>query len=409
MADLVFAFDPALDRPLPVPESASPAVAETIGGAVPAAFAAAVATAASGRAAALVLLGRVLDPLRASPAQAAALRRHVTALADAGCRTVVVADGTAACHDLARMLGEPAGLCFVTPLAGCEFDVRGIAVEIVSAHGPLAATAPVVSAGLRRRIVVGCDAEPVPVRGRSDAAADARIADPFAFAVDAAPAWAHPGSFWVWGSRRRRPLPPGVHALAALQAGDPLEAGPGCCAALAVLDRATTDAGPSGPLSDWRGSWREIPTHRVAWRTLSIESPAGGDEELATAIWSALGSRPEQPTAALEVVRVAVACGTSVARRVRVAEIAAETLARLRQLHDPQASRIWVRDLVADPHESLAPLGHERSGGRPGTTTSFSSALADIVARLETAAGPHREADPAREAGWLALELVEAI
>ena len=37
MADLVFAFDPALDRPLPVPDTAPPAAAERVAGAVSAA------------------------------------------------------------------------------------------------------------------------------------------------------------------------------------------------------------------------------------------------------------------------------------------------------------------------------------------------------------------------------------
>ncbi len=408
MADLVFAFDPTLDRPLPPIDAAAPATAEVVAGAVPAAFDAAVATATASRAAALVLLGRLLDPRRASPAQAAALRRQVTALADAGCRTVVVADGTAACHDIARMLGEPRGLCFVTPLAACELDVRGIAVEIVSAHGPLAAAVvPPAAAGLRRRIVVGCDA--TGTRGRVDADAESTWhADPFTIAADTAPGWAQPSGFWVWGSRRPRPLPPGVHLLSALQARDDREIGPGCCAALALVDRAAGDRDGTGPLSDWRASWREVPTHRVAWRTLSVDSPAGGDEELATAIWSALAARPTPPPGVLEVVRVSVACGTSVARRVRVAEIAAETLARLRQMREADAVRLWIREIFADPHESLAPLGHARSGGRPGTTTSFSSALADIVAGLEQSATPDRDAATAREAGWLALELVEA-
>jgi hypothetical protein len=71
-------------------------------------------------------------------------------------------------------------------------------------------------------------------------------------------------------------------------------------------------------------------------------------------------------------------------------------------------------ELVADPAESLAPLGHARSGGKPGTTTSFTSALADIVEAIEHAPGaaPAR-ADSlptaaARQAGWVALELIES-
>ena len=62
---------------------------------------------------------------------------------------------------------------------------------------------------------------------------------------------------------------------------------------------------------------------------------------------------------------------------------AAETLARLRGLYDTKAFPWWCVDLVAEPTESLAPLGHARSGSRPGSTTSFSSALADIVVMVE--------------------------
>jgi hypothetical protein len=93
---------------------------------------------------------------------------------------------------------------------------------------------------------------------------------------------------------------------------------------------------------------------------------------------------------------------------VRVAEIAAETLARVRQLFDARSFRIWCRELYADHAESLAPLGHARSGGRPGTTTSFASALADIVTAIEQTPGHAIPADLAREAGWLALELIES-
>jgi hypothetical protein len=103
-----------------------------------------------------------------------------------------------------------------------------------------------------------------------------------------------------------------------------------------------------------------------------------------------------------------VACGTSVPRRVRVAEIAAETLARVRQLFDARSFRIWCREIFADDGESLAPLGHARSGGRPGTTTSFASALADIVTAIEQAPGHAIPPELAREAGWLALELIES-
>jgi hypothetical protein len=412
VADLIFAFDAALDRPLVVSEDAPPAVAEAISRAPAEAFAAAVA-AARGRAAALVLCGRVLDASRASPAQGAMLRRAVIDLAAAGCRTIVVAESTGACHDLARLLGEPAGLGFVTPLSPLELDVRGARVEIVSAHGPLAASPvdqPGERAAVRRRIIVGSDRAGWQSGRWQDAAGEP---DPFSVGPHGA-AWAIPGATWVWGTRGAQPLPPGVEPLPPLQARSDREPRPGACLGLVLTDRAAEEIGPgdswqaAAPRIDWRGGWREFPTHRVSWRTIAVDSPAGGDEELATTIWAALERLTPAADGPLEVVRCAVACGTSVARRVRVAEISAETLALVRKLGDPAAFRIWLCEVYADPTESLAALGHARSGGRPGTTTSFASALADIVVSLEHAAAPPVPGDLAREAGWLALELLES-
>ena len=113
-------------------------------------------------------------------------------------------------------------------------------------------------------------------------------------------------------------------------------------------------------------------------------------------------------TTVLEIVRCAVACGTSVARRVRVGEIAAETLGQVRRTHDAKAAGRWCAEVFADPTEPLGALGHDRSGSRPGSTTSFSSALADIVTGIEDADNPMIPPALAREAGWLALELVES-
>jgi hypothetical protein len=437
VADIIFAFDPAIDRPLAVPDDAPADIGAAIADAAAAALDAAVDTAFAGHAAALVLCGRVLDPRRASPAQAARLRHGVTRLAGAGCRTILVADDTSACTDLARLLGEPAGLQFVTPAAPLEFTIRGLVVEIVAGraaafHAPLnEATAP--GSGpvpLRRRIVVGWDhalwqqhrwstpvadtAPTLPDLLVGAASLPAAPADAgFAIASATVPAWKQPGAFLVWGSRGRPALPPGVHHLPALQARSAHEADAGSCSSLTLLERDDALAPRADafavPHADWRGSWQPVPTRRVTWRTISIESAAGGDEELATAVWSALESQPPASGGPLEIVRVLVECGTSVSRRVRIAEISAETLARVRQLYDAKSFRIWCRELLAHPGESLAPLGHARSGSRPGTTTSFSSALADIVTALEQADDPSIPPDMAREAGWLALELVESI
>jgi hypothetical protein len=410
VADIVFAFDPAIDRPLSVPGSAQGAVKEFVGRAVSDSFAEAIAVARRGKASILVICGRWLDPTRASPAQAAAMRTAVLDLAAAGCRTVFLAPEAAACHQLARMLGEPQGLLFATPSAALEVDVHGISVELVAAgveaDVPTLIACDEATPVARRRIVIGWDTATLFADDDDHWLGEQDPAARFVAAAAASPAWTQPGSFWIWASRRRPALPAGIHHLPPLQPRSPLEQTCGSCCTLTLIDR---EAMHEVPLHvDWRASWRDIPTQRVDWRTVRVESPAGGAEELATALWSVLEQVAPGEHAALELVRCVVECGTSVSRRVHVGEIAGETLARLQGLFDPKAFRAWCTQLVADPGESLAPLGHARSGGRPGTTTSFTSALADIVQVIEqTPSSPLRPA-AAREAGWVALELIES-
>lgn len=410
MADIVFAFDPAIDRPLAVPDAAPAAVAAAVGRSAADAFAEAVAVARRAEASALVICGRWLDPQRASPAQAAAIRAALIDLAAAGCRTVFLAADPTICHEMSRMFGEPQGLFFATPQAPLELEIRGIVVEFVAAHdatGLPAVEQDAPTHPARRRIVVGWDAvAPSAHDGEAwHGAQDAAAA--FTAAAAASPAWTLPGSFWIWASRRRPALPSGIHHLPPLQPRSPHERVDGACCALTLLDRAALVE--DGPLAaDWRASWRDIPTQRIGWRTVRVESPAGGDEELATAFWTAIEQVAPGEQAPLELVRCVAECGTSVERRVRVGEIAAETLGRLRGLFDPKAFRAWCVDLVADPGESLAPLGHARSGGRPGATTSFTSALADIVQGLELDPDDGIRPAEARAAGWAALELIES-
>jgi len=424
VADVVFAFDPAIHRPIPAPDGAPPKIVEAVANAAALALDDAAEVAIRSDAAVLVICGRLLDPSRASPAQAARLRHTILSLADHGCRTLVFIDDTSACHDLSRMLGEPRGLAFVTPTAPLTVAVRGLTVEFVSAHGSTgvaaADTLPAASSPLHRRIVLGWDnALWSPDRWVADEPRFGVVPQPrisgsaaaFAAAATASAAWSQPGTFWIWASRQPQALPPGVHFLPPLQPRSPIEAATGACCTLTLLDRAAIEEAPAdgltAPVGDWRGSWREVATRRVAWRTVAVESPTGGDEELATTIWSALEKLPRERSAPVELIHCSVACGTSVARRVRIGEIAAETLARLRSLHDERTFPWWCIDLVAEPTESLAPLGHARSGGRPGSTTSFSSALADIVTMVEQS--QTLPAAEAREAGWLALELIESV
>jgi hypothetical protein len=417
LADIVFAFDPAIDRPLPRLESTPSAVSEPIATAATDALLSAAAAARQADAAALVLFGRILDPHRASPAQAAMLRSIITGLAAHGCCTVWLAADATACADIARMLGEPAGLSFVTPTAPLSLEIRGIAVDILSSHDRNAALSaalkPPANATLStpdRQIIVGWDA----CHWNSERWDDEPGASEHRWTPGAVGPLSN--TFCVWGSRRRPPAAAGMHHLPALQARSPHEAAAGACGMLTLLDHPAVDEGVLASArrdtldsrTDWRHNWRELPTHHVAWRTITTASATGGDEELATAIWSAIEALSLADQGPLQIIRCHVECGTSVARRVRVAEISAETLARVRQLYDPRTFRAWCHEVVADPGESLVALGHSRSGAKPGSTTSFSTALADIVNRLEQEPLHAIPADLARESAWLALELIES-
>lgn len=435
MADIVFAFDAALDRPMPLPASAPADVVDAFAAAPWEAFEVAVTTARQSRAAALVLFGSTLDPLRASPAQAARLRSMIMDLAGDGCQTVWVADDATDCANIARALAEPTGLSFVTPAAPQRLDIRGLSVEICSARGPVVATTGVgqlvpsfASAHssllpAQRRIVVGWDDAWSSIHAEGAGPLHGLHAP---LATGAGPA---SGTFFVWGSRRVQAVPSGVHALPALQARVASEAAAGACGAVTLTTLGALIPGLPAPLSphstpsvaanlggaalaplglpavaDHRPAWREVPTHRVTWRTLALESLAGNDEELATTIWGALEAMTPDPSGPLHVVRVAIDCGGSLARRLHVSEISAETMSRLRELFDPRSFRVWCQDLEADRNEALVALVRNASSSASGTTASFASLLAEKVLEGEKHAG----ASGPREAAWVALELMES-
>ena len=415
MADLVFAFDAALDRPIPVPKGAPDAVAEAVAEAPFAAFRAAVAAAKQTRAAALVLFGNTLDPVRASPAQAAALRGQIEALAADGCRTVWVADEPADVANVARALAEPAGLAFVTPVSPLRLDLRGLALEICSSRGHAHAAAhqsPSFASShssllpAQRRIVIGWDDAWTSLHG--EPAVSHALPSP----LPVGPSWGPHGTLFVWGSRRLQPVPPGVHQVPPLQARSDREPAAGACVAATLTQPSPAGATFTAPgglgLGDargaWGGDWKEVPTHHVAWRTLSLTSLSGDDEELATTIWSALEGMSIDARGPVQIVRCAVDCGGSISRRVHVSEITAETMARVREVSDPGAIRAWCREIEADRHEPPDVLVRNASAAKAGGAASFAAGIAELVLDLET-----KEASAVpREAGWLALELLES-
>ena len=312
MADIVFAFDPAIDRPVPAPDGAPQPIVEAIAAAPLESLRIAAATARDSRAAALVLFGRVLDPHRASPAQAAALRAIIVDLSAAGCHTVWVTDDAAPCDDIARMVGEPRGLLFATPLAPAQLDIRGLPVEIVCGRGEALALPAALPSGLAdgpiaHRVIVTWDTALWTAERWDDAAAE----------PTRPPAgWLQPGCHCVWGSRRPTAVAPGLRHVPPLQPRSAHETTAGGCSVLSLVG-FVDDGGHDDP-SAGTGRWRSVATQRVGWNTLTVESSAGGDEELAATIWSALESLPVGPHSPLQIIHCSVECGTSVARRVRV-------------------------------------------------------------------------------------------
>lgn len=413
MADLVFAFDAALDRPIPAPPHAHEAITRAVAEAPFEAFRAAVATARQTRAAALVLFGNTLDPVRSSPAQAAALRGQIEALAADGCRTIWVADEAAEVVNVARVLAEPAGLSFVTPVSPLRLDLRGLALEICSARGqthavdhlpPSFASAHSSLLPAQRRIVIGWDDAWSSLHG--EPAVSHALPAPVPVGRGGPQ-----GTLFVWGSRRLQAPPPGVYQVPPLQARGDREPAAGACITVTLTQLqpagATSASGPhppGDPRVEWRGDWKEVPTHTVAWRTLSITSLSGDDEELATTIWSALEGMSIDARAPLQIVRCAVDCGGSITRRVHVAEITAETMARVRELYDPRTFRAWCQEIEPDRAETPDTLVRNASAARAGGAASFAAGVAKLVLDLEA----NEASAVAREAGWMALELLES-
>jgi|TARA_Y100000385_G_scaffold272805_1_gene313998 hypothetical protein len=153
----------------------------------------------------------------------------------------------------------------------------------------------------------------------------------------------------------------------------------------------------------------------VVWRTIRTESADEDHEALSQLLWEAclsqvdeLVPRGDETTTSvspLVIINCQIACGTSITRRLEVNEIAQETKRILRERCAAASPHIWIESISADVEEPLTALGRNRSGGRPGASSSFTSALADLVTEAESES-PVLSAE--REAGWLALELLES-
>ena len=400
MLDLVFAFDPAVDCPIAEPEGTPEPLGLRLRQAPLTALRQAYQLARQHEARGVVLCGSVINPLRASPAQVIALRQLVLEAAANGCDTIWVTTSPTAPHELQRMLGEPAGLQFATPVNPWTATIRSTTVELWAIATPADAERAVATespATLHRRLLLGCQAE----RGLTAS----KTIPPAVLS--------RPDTLAIWATATGGNLPAGVLRLPPLQARARSQPPAEGCHGLRLYQPPTDTnetAVETAETSRRLASWQSLPAAAVVWRTVCIESAEGDHTQLAESLWRALEPLAQQPplpatAAPLTLIDCQVSCGTSVERRIEVGEAAEATLRLLRDRCRATARDLWCEAVAADADESLAPLGHSRSGGRPGASNSFTSALADIVTERE-ATGQGVPLD--REAAWLALELLAA-
>jgi hypothetical protein len=423
MATLVLAFDSRLDCPLPGParlvvggvpggeqEPASldasshlQAITRSLQTAPLAALEAAAAEAIQRRSLALVLFGDTLDPRRASPAQAAALRQVVLSLGLQGCKTICVLDEGREASELVRALGAPDPLLVATPAAPASLGIGSLSLDVASdgrdgvtifeSFGGAAATRwQVTGSGMDKS------------RGVS-------------MAVDP-------------GLREVDPRLGPVRMLPALQPRGHDEPA-GACGLLRIGPDHADDADAiRGTLGGWL-----LPTQQVLWRTLTVDiAGAGSSDAIASVIVAAVESLPasavSQPHPVLPtLLRVRCRCGT-VAGRMRLADLAAEAAQRVRSLYCPRSFPFWCEGVEPDPDEPLDALWRSvhavrgSSGDVPRTAGGGSHGVEMFAAELVALACglPRNAREPGdasgevrrptgacdrREAAWLALELLE--
>jgi hypothetical protein len=413
MFDLIFAGSPAIDHPIAEPQGLPPALSQRLRQAPFVALEKTFQQAREQQACGVVLCGLILDSLRASPAQVVALRGLILQASAHGCETVWVTTDSTSPREIARMLGEPTGLAFATPLTPWTTTIRSATVElwaVADADDARRATAADAVAPLHRRLLVGGTSTPTSQPTDQHLLPD-RCLPPELIN--------RPDTLAIWETKTASPLPAGVLRLPQLQPRSPEAAGAGA-RGLTLYRPPAKAADSSAAASDDTmktqlvSGWHPLATEQVCWRTIHLESAEGDHETIATQLWDILkpaaassvpSAATDQPTGPLTLLDCQIACGTSVDRRLEVGGLAAEATRRLRERCAAAAPMLWCQRIVAAADESLAPLGHSRSGGQPGTSNSFTSALADLVTEEEIVNGSDRLS---REAAWLALELLEA-
>ncbi len=405
MFDLLFVGNPAIDKAIAEPEDMPRSLLRRIRGATLKTLEKTYWQAIESEARGIVLCGEILNPVYVSPAQLIRLRELIIQAKDKNCETIWVTPNPIDAEDFLRMLGEPKGLSFATPLRPWTKTIRSTTVELwgVFNEEDIHRIASQDSfEPLHRQLLVGWDIRPDIALSMTSKVSSSHLAQPNTLAI------------WATNSRNSAPCNfsplPSVQALCQKDSHDT-----GCYGLTFYKQPSANNNTTRAHKGPW-DQWEHLPISEVIWRTIRIESADEDIEALSQRLWesceSLLGHTSDDDetdvanVCPLIIVDCRIACGTSIQRRLTVGEIVPDVKRTLRERCAAASPHIWIHSISADAEESLAALGRNRSGGRPGSSNSFTSALADLVTDAE-------ETDPAelrteREAGWLALELLES-
>ena len=405
MFDLLFVGNPAIDDAIAEPEDMPQSLIARLRGANLKTLEKTFHLAIESQAQAIVLCGSILNPTRVSPAQLIAFRQLIIWAADHDCETLWVATNPTDAREYLRVLGEPKGLSFATPLNPWTQTIRSTTVELwaISNEADVDRIATQSSfEPLHRQILVGSDTCHDTHRSVTSFLSSRHLSQPNTLAI--------------WATKSTPSLPQHILPLPSIQSRCHTDSRNSGCYGLTFYRPPSTANNDSA--SENKGAvdqWKQLPMSDVIWRTIRTESADEDHEALSQLLWEACSSLlddlvpegDETITSAspLVIINCQIACGTSIARRLEVNEIAQETKRILRERCAAASPHIWIESISADVEEPLAALGRNRSGGRPGASSSFTSALADLVTEAESAS-PVTSAE--REAGWLALELLES-
>ena len=405
MFDLLFVGNPAIDKAIAEPEDMPRSLLERIRGATLKTLEKTYRQAVESEARGIVLCGKILNPIYVSPAQLIRLRELIIQARDNGCETVWVTPNPIDAEEFFRMLGEPKGLSFATPLRPWTKTIRSTTVELWGVFNEedihrIASQDPFEP--LHRQLLVGWDTGHDIALSMTSKVSCSHLAQPNTLAI--------------WATSTRGSTPGNFSQLPSIQALCQKDSHDTGCHGLTFYKQPSSNNDNTRTLQGAGDQWEQLPLSEVIWRTIRVESADEDVEALSQRLWksceSLLGhtSKDDETDVTnvcpLIIVDCRIACGTSIQRRLKIGEIVPEVKRTLRERCAAASPHIWIQSISADTEESLAAFGRNRSGGRPGSSNSFTSALADLVTDAEETDPPELRTE--REAGWLALELLES-